>query len=201
MAVQINGQELGPIKFTDSRAGRTVHVGPDNPINPVDGDVWIDSDALNNAGKNLIQTTDLSTGGSIKTCIVSPDYKEVEIVIRGLNISADASLLVRINGDVTANYLDALNASGTPSNTLFTVDSVNSGSTNGFVKINVFDTTNTTTYKISTIEGSYVSSVTNLPKIISNSSSYLLTNLVTAVTLTLTAGTFAGGTVLVYGVN
>ena len=201
MAVQINGQELGPIKFTDSRAGRTIHVGPDNPINPVDGDVWIDSDALNNAGKNLIQTTDLSTGGSTKTCIVSPDYKEVEIVIRGLNISADASLFVRINGDITANYLDALNTSGTLSNALFTVDSVNSGSTNGFVKINVFDTTNTTTYKISTIEGSYVSSTTNLPKIISNSSSYLLTSLVTSVTLTLTAGTFDGGTVLVYGVN
>ena len=201
MAVQINGQELGPIKFTDNRAGKTIHVGPDTPSNPVDGDVWIDSDALNNAGKNLIQTTDLSTGGTTKTCIVSPDYKDVEIIIRGLNISADASLLVRINGDITANYLDALNTSGTLSNALFTVDSVNSGSTNGFVKINVFDTTNTTTYKISTIEGSYVSSTTNLPKIISNSSSYLLTSLVTSVTLTLTAGTFAGGTVLVYGVN
>lgn len=201
MAVQINGQELGPIKFTDSRAGKTIHVGPDTPSNPVDGDVWIDSDALNNAGKNLIQTIDLSTGGTTKTCIVSPDYKDVEIIIRGLNISADASLFVRINGDITANYLDALNASGTLSNALFTVDSVNSGSTNGFVKINVFDTTNTTTYKISTIEGSYVSSTTNLPKIISNSSSYLLTSLVTSVTLTLTAGTFAGGTVLVYGVN
>lgn len=201
MAVQINGQELGPIKFTDNRAGKTIHVGPDTPSNPVDGDVWIDSDALNNAGKNLIQTTDLSTGGTTKTCIVSPDYKDVEIIIRGLNISADASLFVRINGDITANYLDALNTSGTLSNALFTVDSVNSGSTNGFVKINVFDTTNTTTYKISTIEGSYVSSTTNLPKIISNSSSYLLTSLVTSVTLTLTAGTFAGGTVLVYGVN
>lgn len=201
MAVQLNGQELGPIKFTDNRAGRTIHVGPDNPINPVDGDVWIDSDSLNNAGKNMIQTIDLSTGGATKTCVVSPDYKDVEIIIRGLNISADASLLVRINGDITASYLDALNASGTLSNALFTVDSVNSGSTNGFVKINVFDTTNTTTYKIGTVEGSYVSSVTNLPKIISNSSSYLPTNLVTSVTLTLTAGTFAGGTVLVYGVN
>ena len=201
MAIRVNGQDVGPIKFTDDRAGQTIHIGPSTPINPVDGDVWIDSDVLNNAGKNLIQTTDLSTGGTTKTCIVSPDYKDVEIIIRGLNISVDASLLVRINGDITANYLDALNASGTLSNALFTVDSVNSGSTNGFVKINVFDTTNTTTYKISTIEGSYVSSVTNLPKIISNSSSYLPTSLVTSVTLTLTAGTFAGGAVLVYGVN
>jgi hypothetical protein len=201
MAVQINGQDVGPVKFTDDRPGKTLHVGLSAPLNPVDGDIWMDSDAQNNAGKNLIQVTDLSTGGSTKTCIVSSDYKDVEIIIRGLNISSDASLLVRINGDITTSYLDFLNAGGTLSNALFTVDSVNSGSTNGFVKINVFDTTNTTTYKLAKIEGSYVSSVTNLPKIISNSSSYLLTNLVTAVTLTLTAGTFAGGSLLVYGVN
>jgi len=201
VAIQVNGQHVGPIKFTDGRAGTTIHIGPSTPINPVDGDVWIDSDVLNNAGKNLVQTIDLSTGGSTKTCIVSSEYKDLEIVIRGLNISADASLLVRINGDITGSYLDALSTNSVLSNALFTVDNVKSGSTNGFVKINVFDTTNTTTYKLSTVEGSYVSSVTNLPKIISNSSSYLPTSLVTAVTLTLTAGIFAGGTVLVYGVN
>jgi hypothetical protein len=201
MAVQINGQDVGPIKFTDDKPGKTIHVGLAAPLNPVDGDVWIDSDALNNAGKNLIQTIDLATGGATKTCNVSSDYKDTEIIIRGLNITADGSLLVRINGDITNNYLDALNAQGVTSNALFTLDTINSGSTNGFVKINVFDTTNTTTYKLSKVEGSYVSSLTNLPRFVSNSSSYLLTNLVTSVTLTLTAGAFAGGTVLVYGVN
>jgi hypothetical protein len=201
MAVQINGQEIGPVKFTDDKAGKTVHIGTAAPLNPIDGDLWIDSDALNNAGKNLIQTIDLSTGGSTKSCTVSPDYKDVEILIRGLNISADASLLVRVNGDITTNYLDLLNANLGLSNALFTVDSINSGATNNFVKIDLFDTTNTTTYKLSKVEGTYVSSVTNLPRIISNSSSYLLTSSVSSVTLTLSAGTFAGGTVLVYGVN
>jgi hypothetical protein len=201
MAVQLNGQEIGPIKFTDNLAGRTVHIGQTAPINPVEGDVWIDADPLNNAGKNLIQTIDLATGGATKTCNVSSDYKDTEIIIRGLNVTVDASLLVRVNGDLTTNYLDALNANLGLSNALFTVDSINAGSPNSFIKINVFDTTNTTTYKLSTVEGSYVSSVTNVPRFISNSSSYLLTNLVTSITLTLTAGAFAGGTVLVYGVN
>jgi hypothetical protein len=200
MAVQLNGQDVGPIKFTDSRPGKTIHVGLASPLNPVDGDVWIDSDALNNAGKNLIQTINLSSGSTV-TCNVSSEYKDTEILIRGLNTSVDSSLLVRVNGDITTNYLDALNAGGALSNALFVVDSINSGSTNGFIKINVFDTTNTTTYKLSKIEGSYVSSVTNLPRFLSNSSSYLLTSLVSSITLTLTAGTFAGGTVLVYGVN
>jgi hypothetical protein len=201
MAVQLNGQEVGPIKFTDSRPGKTVHVGLATPINPVDGDVWIDSDALNNAGKNLVQTIDLSTGGSTKTCNVSPDYKDLEIVIRGLNTSANSSLLIRVNGDSTNSYLDELNAGGSLSNSLFTVDAIKAESTNGFIKLNMFDTANTTTYKIGKIDASYLSGITNFPRAISNSSLYVLTNLVTSITLTLTAGTFAGGTILVYGVN
>lgn len=201
MAVQINGQEVGPIKFTDNLAGKTIHIGQASPINPVEGDIWIDADALNNAGKNLVQTIDLSTGGSTKSCTVSSDYKDVEILIRGLNTTSNASLLVRVNGDITNNYLDALNAGGTLSNALFTIDSIKSASTNGFIKLNMFDTTNTTTYKLSKIEGSYLSSVTGLPRFISNSSSYVLTSSVTSITLTLSTGTFAGGTVLVYGVN
>lgn len=201
MAVQINGQEVGPIKFTDNLAGRTVHIGQTSPTNPVEGDIWIDADPLNNAGKNLIQTIDLATGGSTKTCTVSSDYKDTEIIIRGLNITVDASLLVRVNGDLTTSYLDGLSVQGTLSNALFTIDAINSGATNGFVKINVFDTANTTTYKLAKVEGSYVSSVTNLPRFTINSSSYLPTNSVTSITLTLTSGTFAGGTVLVYGVN
>ena len=169
-----------------------------SPINPVDGDVWIDSDALNNAGKNLIQSIDLSTGGTTKTCNVSSDYKDVEIIIRGLNISANASLIVRVNGDLTASYSDSLN---TISNALFTVDSIKSGSTTGFVKINLYDTSNTTTHKIGRIEGTYVGSSLSLPRLFLNSSSYINTNLVTSITLTLSAGAFAGGTILVYGVN
>ena len=82
MAIQLNGQEIGPIKFTDDKPGKTIHVGPATPVNPVDGDVWIDSDALNNAGKNLLQTVDLSTGGSSKTLNVSSSYKDVESIIR-----------------------------------------------------------------------------------------------------------------------
>ena len=198
MAVQLNGQEIGPIKFTDSKPGKTIHVGLASPINPVDGDVWIDSDALNNAGKNLIQSIDLSTGGTTKTCNVSSDYKDVEIIIRGLNISANASLIVRVNGDLTASYSDSLN---TVSNALFTVDSIKSGSTTGFVKINLYDTSNITTHKIGRIEGSYVGSSLSLPRLFLNSSSYINTNLVTSITLTLSAGAFAGGTILVYGVN
>jgi hypothetical protein len=28
MAIRLNGQDFGPIKFTDDRPGKTIHIGP-----------------------------------------------------------------------------------------------------------------------------------------------------------------------------
>ena len=199
MAVQINGQEVGPIKFTDSLAGKTVHIGQASPVNPVDGDIWIDADALNNAGKNLIQTIDL-TSGSTKSCTVSSDYKDVEIIIRGLNISTNASLFVRINGDLTSSYIDS---AGLPQTSMFILDSVKSGVTTAHVKLNVVDVNSTTTSKTADIRAVYTSSSTNIPRLFLSWGAYTPATIspITSVTLTLSTGTFVGGTVLVYGVN
>lgn len=198
MAVQINGQDLGPIKFTDDRSGKIMHIGVTAPINPVDGDVWMDGDPFNNAGKNLIQVINLSTGGTTKSCTVSADYKDLEIIIKGLNVSLNSSLFVRLNGDATASYSTANN---TITNSLFEIDVIKPSINNAFVKINVIDPSNPTTYKIAFLTASYVSNTTNLPKLTSVVSSYLPTTPITSVTLTLSAGAFVDGTVLVYGVN
>jgi len=198
MAVQINGQEVGPIKFTDNLAGRTIHVGQTAPVNPIDGDVWIDADALNNAGKNLIQTIDLTTGGSTKSCTVSSDYKDVAIIIRGLNISANASMTVRLNGDSTNSYSDSAGASQTA---LFNVDGIKAGVITNLVKLSIEDAVNSTTSKIAKLEALYTGSATNVPRLFLSWSAYIPTTALTSVVLTLSTGSFAGGTVLVYGVN
>lgn len=199
MAVQINGQDVGPIKFTDNLAGRTIHVGQASPVNPVDGDIWIDADALNNAGKNLIQTIDL-TSGSSKNCAVSSDYKDVEIIIRGLNISANAALSVRVNGDLTSSYIDS---AGVPQTSLFTLDSVKAGVTTNHVKISVVDVNSLATSKTGDARAVYTSSSTNLSRLFLSWGAYTPATIspITAITLTLTTGTFVSGTVLVYGVN
>jgi len=199
MAVQINGQDVGPIKFTDNLAGKTIHVGQASPVNPVDGDIWIDSDALNNAGKNLIQTIDL-TSGSSKSCTVSSDYKDVEIIIRGLNISANAALSVRVNGDLTSSYIDS---AGVPQTSLFTLDSVKAGVTTNHVKISVVDVNSLATSKTGDARAVYTSSSTNLSRLFLSWGAYTPATVspITAITLTLTTGTFVSGTVLVYGVN
>lgn len=198
MAVQINGQEIGPVKFTDNRSGKTMHIGTTAPVNPVDGDVWMDGDPFNNAGKNLIQVIDLATGGITKSCTVSSDYKDLEIIIKGLNVSLNSSLFVRLNGDAAASYSTANNVI---TNSLFDVDVIKPSINNAFIKINVTDPSNSDTYKIASLTASYVSNTTNLPKLTSVVSSYLPTTAVTSVTLALSAGVFVDGTVLVYGVN
>lgn len=198
MAVQINGQEVGPIKFTDNLAGRTVHVGQAAPSNPIDGDIWIDADALNNAGKNLIQTIDLSTGGSTKSCTVSSDYKDVYILIRGLNITTNASMTVRLNGDSTSSYSDSAGISQTA---LFNIDGIKSGVTTNLIKLNIEDAANSTTSKSGRLEAVYTGSATNAPRLFLSWAFYAPTTALTSVVLTLSTGAFAGGSVLVYGVN
>jgi len=197
MAVQLNGQEVGPIKFTDDKPGKTIHVGPVTPTNPVDGDVWIDSDALNNAGKNLVQTVNL-TSGSTKTCAVSSDYKDLEIIIRNLEVSVNATMSIRLNGDSASNYVDS---GGTTTTSLFLLDSIKSGITTNHLRIQVADVTATTTSKIGHVQGVYTLTSTNLPRLVLNWTGYVPTGAITSVVLTLTAGTFVSGTALVYGVN
>jgi len=197
MAIQLNGQEVGPIKFTDDKPGKTIHVGPVTPTNPVDGDVWIDSDALNNAGKNLVQTVNL-TSGSTKTCAVSSDYKDLEIVIRNLEVSTNATMSIRLNGDSASNYVDS---GGITTTALFLLDSIKSGITTNHLRIQVADVTATTTSKVGHVQGVYTLTSTSLPRLVLNWTGYVPTGAITSVVLTLTTGTFVSGTALVYGVN
>ena len=90
MAVQNNGQPVGPIVFTDDKPGKRIFVGPNTPSNPTDGDIWFDSDVFNNAGKNFI-TGVLLTGASNNLSVSFTEYKDVYIVFRGLQVSVNAA--------------------------------------------------------------------------------------------------------------
>jgi hypothetical protein len=197
MAIQLNGQEVGPIKFTDDKPGKTIHVGPSTPTNPVDGDVWIDSDSQNNAGKNLLQSISLDTAGSTVSCTVSPLYKDIFIVMRQLNIDNNADLYVRINGDIVNYYT----AGGSTANALFTVPSVKKDITTNHLTFTIVDTQDTSSYTWGKSEGFYTNNSTGIPTTYNNVGIWTQSNAITSITLTLSVGAFAGGTVLVYGVN
>lgn len=189
MAVQSNGQPLGPITFTDEYAGKRVFIGGNQPINPTDGDIWIDSDVLNNAGKNLISQVSL-TGSSVDLSILSL-YKDAYIIFRGVQPSANTTVTLTLNNDVT-NY-----ASGT---SLFSIANVKSGVTTNHFSLDIVDTQDTTTFAWGYLKGVYTNS-SNTVTILDSTNAYTQVGALTKVTISLSTGTFSGGTALVYGVN
>jgi len=197
MAVQLNGQEVGPVKFTDDKPGKTLHVGLVNPTNPVDGDLWIDSDALNNAGKNLIQTIDANTGTDLITFAVSPEYKDLHVVLRGLSNTLGGTVLIRTNG-ATTGYL---NAGGVATNAFFTVPFLKASVSVNQLQFTIYDAQHSASSMWGRLEGYYADSVSNLTSYVEIMGGQAPGVAVSSINISTIAGTFNGGTILVYGVN
>jgi len=197
MAVKLNGVDVGAIQFTDNRPGKTIHIGPFLPTSATDGDVWIDSDTQNNAGKNLLQTLNLATiVGRTVNLSVNADYKDLYIIIRGLVLSADADLLVRCNNDVVS-YVDA---SGTVATEIIKIAGIKNAITTNKYSFTFEDTQDTQGYTTCLAQGVY-RAVNNTLVPILRAGVWLQVQPISSVQLTITAGGFTAGTVLVYGVN
>jgi len=197
MAIQLNGQEVGPVKFTDDKPGKTLHVGLVNPTNPVDGDLWIDSDALNNAGKNLIQTIDANTGTDSITFAVSPEYKDLHVVLRGLSNTLGGTVLIRTNGDTTGY----LNAGGVATNAFFTVPFLKASVSVNQLQFTIYDAQHSASSMWGRLEGFYADSVSNLTSYVEIMGGQAPGVAVSSINISTIAGNFNGGTILVYGVN
>jgi hypothetical protein len=197
MAIRINGQEAGPIRFTDDRPGTTIHIGPYLPTTAADGDVWIDSDTQNNAGKNLLQTLNLATiVGRTVSLSVNANYKDLYIVIRGLVLSTDADLLVRCNNDVTS-YIDS---SGVSSTEIVKLAGIKGGITTNKYSLTFEDTQDSQGFSTCLAQGVY-RAVNNSIVPVLRAGVWLQVQPISSIQLTITAGGFTAGTVLVFGVN
>lgn len=190
MAVKINGQNEGPIKFTDEKLGKSVFIGPNTPSNPTDGDIWMDSDILNNAGKNLVASVSLSTFASRDLSIIT-DYKDLYVVFRGVQTSADATVSLTLN-DNTSNY-----ATGTA---LFAIANYKSGVSTNHFSVEIIDTQDTTSFAWGYLKGVYTNA-SNTPTILDSTNAFTQAAALTKMTIQTSTGTFTGGTALVYGVN
>jgi hypothetical protein len=197
MAIRLNGQDVGAIQFTDNRPGKTIHIGPFLPTSATDGDVWFDSDTQNNAGKNLLQTINVATiVGRTVTISVNADYKDTEIIVRGLNLSANADLAVTLNNDVVS-YVDGTGASATQ---ILKVSGIKSGITTNKFTFKFEDVQDTTGYQLGIAEGVYRNASNNvIPFLFAGA--WLQVQPISSIKLTISAGGFAAGTILVYGVN
>jgi hypothetical protein len=197
MAVKLNGVDVGAIQFTDNRPGKTIHIGPFLPASATDGDVWIDSDTQNNAGKNLLQTLNLATiVGRTVNLSINADYKDAYIVVRGLVLSANADLTVTCNNDLVS-YVDS---TASPTTYLLKVQSVKSAITTNKFIFKFEDVQDNQGYQLGTVEGIYRNAANNVVPIFF-AGAWLQVQPLSSVQLTISAGGFTAGTVLVYGVN
>lgn len=189
MAITNNGQPQGPIQFTDATTGARVFIGSTTPVTPAPGDIWIDSDVQNNAGKNAISETTLSTGSVALT--IPNSYKDLCLVLKNVQLSGTADIVVRLNADSTgANYLGG--------SALHTIASVKAGGSN-LITITIQET-QALTPKISRLEGVYINSSNALASA-TGFGGYSQTTALTTINLSTSTGTFAGGTATIYGVN
>lgn len=197
MAIRLNGVDVGSIQFTDNRPGKTIHIGPFLPTSATDGDVWIDSDTQNNAGKNLLQTLNLATiVGRTVNLSINGEYKDAYILVRGLVLSANADLTVTCNNDLVS-YTDS---TGNTSTHILRIPSIKSGITTNKFVFKFEDIQDNQGYQLGTVEGIYRNAANNVFPIFF-AGAWLQVQPLSSVQLTISAGGFTAGTVLVYGVN
>jgi hypothetical protein len=197
MAIRLNGQDVGSIQFTDNRPGKTIHIGPFLPTSATDGDVWFDSDTQNNAGKNLLQTLNLATiVGRTVNLSINADYKDAVIIVRGLVLSANADLTITCNND-NVSYTDSTGASTTQ---ILRVPSIRSGITTNKFIFKFEDIQDNQGFQLGTVEGIYRNAANQVLPIFF-AGAWLQVQALASVQLTISAGGFTAGTVLVYGVN
>jgi predicted transcriptional regulator len=112
-------------------------------------------------------------------------------VFRGVQTSANATVNITLN-DNTSNY-----ATGSA---LFSVANVKSAVTTNHWSLEIVDTQDTASFAWGYLKGVYTNA-SNVVTILDSTNAYTQTTALTKMTISVSTGTFTGGTALVYGVN
>ena len=156
-------------------------------------------------GMTLLSTTTLS-GASVTISSIAGTYRNLQLIIVNFKPSSDgAGCNYRYNGDSSAKYADT-GTSATDSNPNQTsnnfVPAADSGVSQGFSVLDVYDYANAVTWKTS-----YGMSFTNNPTNTSNFNTYshagiyASTSAINSITLLVSSGNFTSGTAYLYGVK
>jgi hypothetical protein len=163
--------------------------------------------APSSGGMTLINTGGTTlTGSSITISSIPGTYKNLQLVIvNSLPSSDGAGVNYRYNGDSSAKYADTgSNATNSPANqtSVNFVPAADSGVSQGFSILDVYDYANTVTWKTS-----YGQCFTNNPTTTTNFNTYSApgiytsTSAITSITLLTSSGNFTSGTAYLYGVK
>ena len=149
------------------------------------------------------------TGSSVTISSIPATYKNLQIVVRQFQPSSDGyNFNIRFNEDTNARYktIQNSNAGGTEmsfNETLIEFGGANdNGNTTSLVIINVYDYTNTVTWKTCD-QNAIVAHETNTSNLrfYRTYGAFNQTGAINSVNFTVASGTFTAGTVYVYGVS
>jgi hypothetical protein len=159
-------------------------------------------------GMDLISTTTLS--GSTTTLTSIPGtYKDLRIIVRNMDSNNDPAYLgIRMNADANSSRHKNITSFGTTTNSsfddtiwevMYPVDDV---SVDNFALIDIYDYTNTTTFKMGSIlsVGNNQTTVTNI-NVKTSLGIYNQLSAITSLEFRAVIGSFTAGTVLLYGVK
>jgi hypothetical protein len=113
-----------------------------------------------------------------------------------MNLSANANLDVTLNND-SVSYVDGTGATTTQ---ILRIPNIRSGITTNKFTFKFEDVQDNTAFQIGTAEGVYRNAANNVTPFLF-AGAWLQSQPVSSIKLTISAGGFAAGTVLVYGVN
>jgi hypothetical protein len=160
-------------------------------------------------GMTLISTTTL-TGASVSLSAIPGTFKNLQLVVRNFLPATDnAMFTIRVNGDSNANRHRGITNNATSGT--FTYDSTvwntaqigaDNAVTQGLMVFDIFDYTNTTTWKTAT-GYSIVNGHTTTTSIAFEYGHYAYnqTGAITSLDLLSSSGNFTSGTVLLYGIS
>lgn len=161
-------------------------------------------------GMTLISTTTL-TGASVTLSSIPQTYLHLYVVVRNFLPATDAvNFSMRFNADSTANrhQVYGINELGYGNTSTFGQSVIQIGGTNdnsvgsGLMIMNVYDYTNTVTWKFARSEFLFVDSTTTTSARIGGISGfYNQTSAITSLQFLPGSGNFTSGTVLLYGVK
>lgn len=162
-------------------------------------------------GMTLLSTTSLS-GASTTVSSISGSYKNLQIIMRDFKVTSDFNFLIEFNSDATAsNYMQYILRANAPStaapyadNATVGMDMTGSGMKASlddyFAVLNIYDYASSAAYK--SAESVATSLNTSSAKAVClNATSYFSTTAISSLKFKTTAGTWAAGSVLIYGVN
>ena len=165
--------------------------------------------AAASGGMTLISTTTL-TGSSVTLSSIPQTYKHLQLVSRNYKPGTDNTYsYIRVNGDSTAaRYVKKEFSQANADNFEFNASSwdfyngQDNSTATGLGIMDIFDYTNTTTWKMATNLTAFNNgtTVTNINQW-KDQLFYNQTGAITSLVITVNSGTFTSGTILLYGVS